>query len=276
MRRPCSDSTAAPGRREAGFTLLEAILVIVLTGILGAVVAVFIKGPVDAYFDTGRRAELVDAADTALRRMSRDIKLALPNSVRVSSDRQFLELLFTRDGGRYRLDTPGDPLDFSAADTSFDVLGPNIAYQAGDQIVVNNLGEAGADAYEGNTADTHVRRALSGASPGSLSLTSTQKLPAPSESNRFQIVSGAVAFLCDGGNLYRVEGYGIHASVSSAYTAALASAARRQLATGATCDFAHDGSDLLKRRALARLRLDLAREGEHVTLLHQVQIPNSP
>ena len=40
----------------AGFTLVEAIMVIVITGILAGMVAVFIKAPVDGYVDSVRRA----------------------------------------------------------------------------------------------------------------------------------------------------------------------------------------------------------------------------
>ena len=47
-------------------------------------VAVFISRPMQGIIDTTRRAGLADAADTALRRMSRDIHRALPNSVRVT------------------------------------------------------------------------------------------------------------------------------------------------------------------------------------------------
>jgi Tfp pilus assembly protein PilV len=57
-------------RRTAGFTLIEAIIAIVITGILGAVVAVFISKPIQGYFDSVRRAELTDQADVALRRIS--------------------------------------------------------------------------------------------------------------------------------------------------------------------------------------------------------------
>ena len=51
--------------RAKGFTLLELVLVIVITGVMAAAIAVFVKPAVDAYFDTRRRAELSDAADTA-------------------------------------------------------------------------------------------------------------------------------------------------------------------------------------------------------------------
>ncbi|MDP1682827.1 MAG: prepilin-type N-terminal cleavage/methylation domain-containing protein, partial [Burkholderiales bacterium] len=56
-----------------GFTLIEMVVVIVLTSILASVVAMFIRLPVQGYVDTARRAEMTDIADTALRRMGRDL-----------------------------------------------------------------------------------------------------------------------------------------------------------------------------------------------------------
>src|SRR6478735_4714089 len=87
-------------RSMRGFTLTEAIMVIVITGILASMVAMFIRKPVQGFFDTARRAALVDAADTVLRRISRDVREALPNSVRVSGGTA-LEFLHVRSAGRY-------------------------------------------------------------------------------------------------------------------------------------------------------------------------------
>src|SRR3972149_923622 len=66
---------------QRGFTLVEAVMVIVLTGIIAAVVAVFIQGPVQGYFDTVRRSQASDVADFALRRIARDMQTALPHSM---------------------------------------------------------------------------------------------------------------------------------------------------------------------------------------------------
>src|SRR4051812_27634335 len=85
-----------------GFTLLEAVLVITLIGIVAAMVGVFIKAPIDAYVGQGRRAELTDTADTALRRISREVQRALPNSVRLDATGTVLEFLPVSAAGRYR------------------------------------------------------------------------------------------------------------------------------------------------------------------------------
>ena len=85
--------------------MIEAVMVIAITGIIASMVAVFIKTPVDAYFDSARRAGLTDAADTALRRIGRDVRLALPNSVRPhGAGVAAIEFLQTTAGGRYDAD----------------------------------------------------------------------------------------------------------------------------------------------------------------------------
>jgi MSHA biogenesis protein MshO len=100
-------------RRSGGFTLVEAIMTIAIIGIIGGIVAVFIRAPILGYRDTVDRAELTDQADLALRRMARDIRLALPNSVRVNDSGDHpgsqLELLLTRSGARYMADDDGVP-----------------------------------------------------------------------------------------------------------------------------------------------------------------------
>ena len=96
-------------RRQTGFTLSEAIMVIAITGILAGIVVVFISGPVTGYLDTARRAELTDQADVALRRITRDVHLALPNSLRVAGAGgiNYIEFIMTTSGGRYRFEGDG-------------------------------------------------------------------------------------------------------------------------------------------------------------------------
>jgi len=116
-------------RRRLGFSLMEMIMVLVLMGIIGAAFASFLSPAVRGFAAQSQRAALVDSAESALRRMARDVRIALPNSVRIAAGPGFaLEMIPTVDGGRYCSSgladcSSGDPLDFASADTSFDILG---------------------------------------------------------------------------------------------------------------------------------------------------------
>src|SRR5688572_22861060 len=96
---------------EQGFSLVELVVVIVITGIIASVVGLFITGPIQAFLDQSRRAALVDTAQIALTRMGRDLRGALPNSIRVDGSGNALELLAALDGDRYRVESPGTAAD---------------------------------------------------------------------------------------------------------------------------------------------------------------------
>jgi MSHA biogenesis protein MshO len=263
---------SAKRRRAPGFTLTEAIMVIAITGILAAMVAVFIQKPVQGFFDTARRAALVDAADTALRRISRDLHDALPNSVRVDGSTA-LEFLHVRSAGRYRELGPGDPLDFTAADTSFDVLGPAVSVQLGDSVVVYNLGASGADAYSGNSALTDVRRAVAEpvGSLSNLTMTSANRLPFASPAKRFQIVDTPVSYVCAGTQMRRYSAYAIAATQPVPPVVAGALIADKLSA----CSFLYAAGPS-QRDALVTVSLALTDGGETVSLLYQVHLNNAP
>jgi MSHA biogenesis protein MshO len=142
--------------RARGFTLMEVIVSIVVLGILSAAVAVFIRAPILGYRDMVDRAEITDQADLALRRIARDLRLALPNSVRIASDgtgNTVLEFLQTRTGGRYlSVDDGIDPttskakiLDFDdPTKVTFTAIAPLNSFAqvvtGKDYVVVYNLG----------------------------------------------------------------------------------------------------------------------------------------
>ena len=261
-----------PTFNTAGFTLIEMIIVIAITAIIGSMVALFLRAPLDSYIAQDRRARLADTADTALRRMGRDIRLALPNSVRVTSAGGvfYLEFLGTRSGGRYRAQGGGDILDFTTADTSFDVLGPPIAMQAGDRIAVYNLGIPGADAWAG---DTLAAYAGATSSVSNIAIAAKQ-FPLASAGNRFQVVEGPVSYVCDpaAGTLTRYWGYAIVA----AQLPPPASASSALLATGVSaCNFTYQPG-VTERGGLVSMTLSLSQANETVSLYATTQVSNQP
>lgn len=266
---------------QRGFTLVEAVIVIVITGIIATVVAVFIRTPVESYFDSVARAELSDAADTALRRMSRDLRLALPNSIRVSGS--YIELLLTSDGGRYLDEADdlagGNILDFNnAANTTFSIVGfPMPSIQQGNSIVVYNLGLGTSDAYCASTTACNNRAVVNGVAPGSITLAANPFSNAlRSPSNRFQVVTTPVTYGCTGGTLTRYWGYPIATGQATPPTAAGVQSA--VLARGVTgCTFSYT-SQANVRAGLVGLGITMAGEGKAgtVTLFQQVHVDNTP
>jgi len=84
------------------------IVAIVIVAIIVAATVYFVF-PLRQTVDASTRAELTDIADNALQRIGRDVRLALPNSVRVttSGSSAFVEFLAIRTAGRYRGQSSG-------------------------------------------------------------------------------------------------------------------------------------------------------------------------
>jgi len=288
-------------RAARGFTLVEAIVVIVIIGIIGAIVAVFIKAPIQGYGDTVARAEAGEEADLALRRMAREIRLALPNSVRVNDDGSAIEFLLTRTGGRYLAvedgATGGKPLDFvDAANKEFDVVGGlRSAVAKGDYVVVYNLGTsadmAPANAYGLAAADRNIARVSEDVGENGTTIKLDDNPfarddPMPSPGRRFQVVSTPVTFRCESKDgalvLTRYAGYPIRATMAVELDKPSAALLARRVAA---CEgiFSYAQSDVeLRRSALVLLSLSLHTRSAGdasfgpVRLLHQVHVDNTP
>lgn len=279
-----------PLHGNRGFTLVEAVIVIVITGVIGAIVAIFIKAPVEAYVDTVRRGELTDIADTTVRRMARDIQAALPNSVRVTGSDMFLEFLPIKTAGRYRAavaqDGSGNPLDFGASspDTSFDVLGPPVSVLSGDQIVIYNLGLPGSDAYEGTS-----RRSASAPFGASLNTVTfnpgAADFPFASPGSRFQVINTPVSYVCQpnsaspaSGALYRYSGYAIQSAQPATVAAldGLANVIKTTLATNVSACSMTYTTVAQQHLGLVSIYLAVTKSGETVQLRYQVNVDNTP
>jgi len=278
-----------------GFTLLEAILTIIITGILASMVAVFIKVPVDSYADTVRRANLTDAADVALRRIARDIHAALPNSLRSTSSNSnnCVEFLPVVGGGRYRVALSvtgkGDILDFSKADESFDILAgtnlPNFYTAAsGDyHTVIYNLGIDGANAYEtpDESEPNSIRAAIK--KPDSVNIESVtnvklnvaNQFPFESPGKRFHVIPNySVVYSCDTVSRKLIR-YTRALTSTPLSTCPGASQGDVLVNNVKTCSFTYTPA-VSQRNGLLTMRLGLEKSGESIQLYQEVHVNNVP
>lgn len=283
MRR-VSDSAHA----QRGLTLVEMIVAMVIAGILAAMVSMFVRNQVQSYMDVAARSELADAADSAVRRIARDLQGALPNSVRSSGN--FLEFVPVRDAGRYRAQ-PGvaadDELDFgNVLDGAFEVFGPPVTVAANDQLVIYNLGIPGSDVYVG----ANRKPITSAGTVSALAYTvGGAQFPLASPQNRFQIVGGPATLEC-AANAANPEAGTITRRWCYAYTdpqpiaafgaigaypgcAAVQSAI---VVTGVSACALNYTAGAMQRNGMASIRITLSRNGENVTLFHQVAVMNTP
>jgi MSHA biogenesis protein MshO len=242
-------------------------------------------------------------ADTAVRRMARDVRKALPNSLRPTTGGSCIEFIPTKTGGRYRADDTASGLGFDVADTSFNMLGSNAALPAsqqigrGDWIVVYNLGIPSSDAYAADSVLVpNNRTQVSATAPipltepsgtGETTIPVDSKLfPLASGSKRFHVVDAAeqtLTYVCTGVGTTAGEGSGIlyryarnfsatHTCPTSLAGVAGASELARNISA---CNFVYNGSDL-QRNATVQVNLSITRAGEAVSLYHEVHVNNTP
>jgi MSHA biogenesis protein MshO len=290
---------------DGGFTLIELVIVIILTAILAGVIFMIIRGPLQAYVQMERRVALADTIETALQRMTREIRLALPYSVRVDSPGGFeaVEFVRTLDGGRYRA-RGANRLKFNQSSGTFEVfnllvnsadidLAPPASSQdcvtgQADCLVVFNIGQpkttavatllglsanvylGASNAYDGNIA------AVTAAAVNSLSFDNsdlTWDFGLQSPQQRFNIVDSPISYVCNGNEIRRYSDYAL-TEVQQANPGGSGSLLIDQVSG---CDIELE-PPTLTRFGLLTIRIEVtdSQSGESASLLQQVHITNVP
>lgn len=281
MKLPAADVAS-------GFTLVELVIVIALTGVVAVLASTMVGDQMLGYVDTTRRAALVSKTDNALQHLARDLRLALPYSIRISGGNA-IEWVPVQTWGRYRkLADSSEPaaLDFSAPDDLFEVLYASamVTLPAGARLVIGNtaaMGSAGVNVY-GNVstgalvpAGSHVITPTSvsvGISGNNLTMSPAFQFALASVASRFYVVTQAASYICVGGAIQRYSGYAIQ--TSQPVSAPGGATAALLLDGVSSCQFSYSALDAQHGQLV--IALQVQEQGETVTLTRVVNIENRP
>lgn len=207
MRRPPHRLPPSRQPRAHGYSLVELVIVIVILGIIGVGLFSIYTTSIRQYIDASRRAEMTASARLALERISRELRNALPNSVRVSSDGNCVEFRPVLTAAVYAelpISNPASSLTASA-----------FTLPAGSWAVsvmpLQTSDGVNSDMYGSAPLTTVGITAVSAPDASNLvtvSLAAAHQFPRTSPSRRLYVVGGASSFcITAGGQLRRYSSY---------------------------------------------------------------------
>ena len=300
---PPSGTLASRGRGEHGFTLVELIMVIALSALVAVLISSVLSNPLQGFVDQSRRAALVDLASGALNRMARDVRLAVPNTLRTPNG-QTVELLAIHEAGRYRANLAGSTVRHdpprcppSPQTCEIDVLSPGMtAARVADarwmvlyNIGMNTAGDSVWPPFNSSNAATPAVVTPNGVgfafNAGVMTLSGAAasgfRFKFASPQRRFYLAREVVGYHCEspGTDASTGNGTGVirrasFTSLASSYTYAVGNSSLL-VDNVSRCTFTYEpGTNT--RGALLTLRLGVKLQGEEITLMQQVHVDNAP
>ena len=270
-------------RYQQGFTLVELVTVIVILGVLATSITSFLRFGTKSYTDAADREALISTARFVVERLNREVRHALPNSIRTIGDNnQCLEFVPIDTSAIY-LDIPVAP---EAPSNSVKVVMLEDLLKAttkhvsvyalnSNDIYATSSGVIETFASVNNSRDKQV--------PSTINFASNILFNTESPTSRLYFIEPPVSYCVESKSIFRYQGYGFGNYVSSGLPSVSATTSRilmaEDIANYSTSDNVAPFRTFpatLQRNGLALTRFKFARNLEEVVFNNEIQVPNVP
>lgn len=251
--------------KQKGFSLIELIAVLVILGLLSSFGVSFIVKTTQSYQQTQAIAKLTMQARQALERMSRQLRSALPYSVRITNAGQCIEFMPIASGGFY-LNPVADVENGAAAQSSITVAPHQVDFGTANYMTIGAM--SSAEIYGGSGLSI---ASVSSRNTTSVNLGSAKTWLRNSINKRFYLLNPPQAFCVDNNQLKFYENQSLVAA--SINTAAASSLLANDVSatTPFTLTMASDN-----RNTEILIRLTFTSGGQSLDFSQQVMIRNVP
>ena len=190
---------------QKGFTLVELVIVIVIAGILAVGSVQFVGQATQGYSDAADRQQLATIGWIASEKITRELRNALPNSVRLSAADTCIEFVPVTGGSHYKtLPTSTTPRTITAIASGFSSAPTNTriaVYPTEDSAVYGQ-------ANPGPISTSIISSLSTASSIDTITLAGDFDFLSESPERRFYFVQDPVTYCISAGRLNRFSGYG--------------------------------------------------------------------
>jgi len=277
MLRAAVFKNTAPKKSTRGFTLIEMIAVIVVLSILAVMGGTFVVESTNSYQSSQARTRLVNTGRQAVERMTRQLRIALPYSVRLTNSNQCVEFMPIASGGNYLGFKSGtsytgyvpDALNAGAALTTLDVSPHTINFGTAQFVSIGAT--AAIELYGVNPVS---RATLSSRSDTLLTLSAAKTWQRNSVNKRFYLLNSPQAFCVVNNQLRFYENQSATVTVDPEVNLNSNFSVLADNVT-ATAPFSlTSGGE--NRNTIVQFNLTFAHKAESVAFNHSVMIRNVP